>query len=307
MAILVGGRCRSAVALASASVVALSLVITHPDRNEPVIARAELAAIQLQAAVTTQVATLANSAMPATSPEAVATAAVTPASAQASATGFAESLGTNALAAIAVAATPLWYLGFPLTLPFSVVGGITLLNISSIFAVAVGGTPDPVFNSLLGAVLGLGIFAVGPLAVAYGLISGAAGPSYPAAAQRSANPASAMTPIGEAVPATADQTPAVEQGTHPTAPEPVASPTNRELAPVQRGISAATSFVVAATPADVIPSTAATLETTANVELPETSDVVPLGADTTATEGAQDAPRTTSNRPANPDFARNLA
>lgn len=293
-------------AVATASVVALGLVTTPPDRYEPVIARAEVAAIQLQAAISTQVATLANAAATSTLFAPAGTdVAIDPPSPRASATGPADALAAIATAAIALAATPLWYVAFPITLPLSVVGGIAAANFSAVWSVAVGGGYDPVVFSLIGAVIGLGLFAVGPLGIAVGAISSLFTTDpyfFPAAAQQPASPASAVSQSRSAVPATSEQTHEADRGTLPTAPAPVASPTKRERGATQRGAGVATSAAVAAAPAELIPSTAATQDTTAAPETPARSDLMSDAADMTAAGGAQEAPTSapvsSSDRPA---------
>ena len=66
-----------------------------------------------------------------------------------------------ATVAIGAAAMPLWYLAFPVTLPASLAMGGLLIEL-----VDIGGLNTPVAAILGSAVLGLGIFAVGPLGFA---------------------------------------------------------------------------------------------------------------------------------------------
>lgn len=70
-------------------------------------------------------------------------------------------LGAAATVAIGAAAMPLWYLAFPVTLPASLVMGALLIEL-----VDIGGLNTPVAAILGSAVLGVGIFAVGPLGFA---------------------------------------------------------------------------------------------------------------------------------------------
>lgn len=66
-----------------------------------------------------------------------------------------------ATVAIGAAAMPLWYLAFPVTLPASLAMGGLLIEL-----VDIGGLNTPVAAIVGSAVLGLGIFAVGPLGFA---------------------------------------------------------------------------------------------------------------------------------------------
>ena len=184
-------------AVATASVLALGLVTASPERYEPVITRTEFAAIQLQAAVSTQVATLANAAATTTTPSGAATAsAVGSASPQASATAGTDAVTAIATAAIALAATPLWYLAFPVTLPLSVIGGIAFFNFLNALPLGFGGggQGDPITLSLIGALLGLGAFAVGPPALAVGALSSLFSPSSVSAAAALPSPSAAVAP-----------------------------------------------------------------------------------------------------------------
>lgn len=169
-------------AAATATVVALGLVSLPPERHASAIARTEVAAVQLQAAVSTQIATLVH-ASAASTPSAAETTA--PANPQASATGDTDALTAIATAAIAIAAAPLWYLAFPVTLPLSVIGGIALLNFLDGLPLGFGGggQGNPITLSLIGALLGLGAFVVGPPALAISAVSSLFNaPATPAAA-----------------------------------------------------------------------------------------------------------------------------
>ena len=75
------------------------------------------------------------------------------------------------------------YLAFPVTLPLSVIGGIAFFNFLNGLPLGFGGGgQDPITLSLIGALLGLGAFAVGP-ALAVGALFVALGPHQsPAAA-----------------------------------------------------------------------------------------------------------------------------
>lgn len=190
-------RAQNIGAAATTSVLALGLVTALPERYEPVIARTEIAAIQLQAAVSTQIAALANAAATTTAPSGAATAsAVGSASPQASATGGTDAVTAIATAAIALAATPLWYLAFPVTLPLSVIGGIAFFNFLNALPLGFGGggQGDPITLSLIGALLGLGAFAVGPPAVAVSALSSLFSPSSISAAAALPSPSAAVAP-----------------------------------------------------------------------------------------------------------------
>ena len=95
-------------AVATASVLALAWSQASPERYEPVITRTELAAIQLQAAVSTRRSCVGQRGGDDHHPSGAATAsAVGSASPQASATAGTDAVTAIATAAIALAATPL--------------------------------------------------------------------------------------------------------------------------------------------------------------------------------------------------------
>jgi len=267
MAIFVPVRCVKFGAVAMAAMVACGLVTATPDRHGLPTIRNEAAHVQLQAvAVSTQVAALANT--PGTSNSLVASAEG-PAQTQASAVGTTEAVTAIATAAIALAAIPLWYLAFPVTLPVSVIGGIALFNLSSFWAVVTGAKYDPIAYSLIGAAMGLGFFAVGLPIIAVSAISSlfaVTDPYYPAAAQRSA---STVTQNEASISVITDPMPEVDQGEPGSATEAVASSSKREQRATQR---ATTTAVVATDPAEAIPSinptTATTDTTTTTVDEP---------------------------------------
>ena len=157
-------------ALATAALVALGIVTAPLGPPASAITHTEVAAIQLQAAVSTHIATLVN-ASAASAPSAAEM--IAPVGPQASATGGTDALTQIATAAIAIAAAPLWYLAFPVTLPLSVIGGIAFLNFLNGLPLGFGGggQGDPITLSLIGALLGLGAFIVGPPALAIGAVS----------------------------------------------------------------------------------------------------------------------------------------
>ena len=116
-------------AAATAAIVALGLVTVPPQPHESLIARTEFAAVQLQAAISTHVvavvedlahsAAAADSIAPAAS-QAAPTAQVS-AGPSAAATddpaAIPRTIARIALTAVGLAISPLWYLGFPVTIP----------------------------------------------------------------------------------------------------------------------------------------------------------------------------------------------
>jgi len=116
-------------ATAAAAIVALGLVTVPPQPHESLIARTEFAAVQLQAAISTQVVAvvdnLANSAaavasIAAAAPEAAPTAQVSAGPSAAAADdpdAIPRTIARIALTAVGLAISPLWYLGFPVTIP----------------------------------------------------------------------------------------------------------------------------------------------------------------------------------------------
>lgn len=107
-------------AAAVAAALAVGLVTVPPERYESVIARTEIAAVQLHAAVTTQLAAVANAAPEHVVEQTVFAAGVLPvnaASASAAAENVLTTLGRTVLKALGVLVAPLWWLGFPITYP----------------------------------------------------------------------------------------------------------------------------------------------------------------------------------------------
>jgi len=116
-------------ATATAAIVALGLFTVPPQPNESLIARTEFAAVQLQATISTQVVAvadnLANSAAAVASiapaaPEAAPTAqdsAEPSAAATDDPDAIPRTIARIALTAVGLAISPLWYLGFPVTIP----------------------------------------------------------------------------------------------------------------------------------------------------------------------------------------------
>jgi len=95
----------SVIAAVSAAVIVAGLVAVPPEPQNPVVNRAEVAAVQLQSVVTTEIMPILGNAKPSANtiggPTGAAAAAVGP-----------------ALLAITV---PLWFAAFPITIPISVV------------------------------------------------------------------------------------------------------------------------------------------------------------------------------------------
>ncbi len=304
-------------ALAAAAVVTLGVVTVPPERLASISARTEIAEVQLRAVVSTQAAALANMTATSIPPSASAASAVNPASPQASAIGSNDTLTAIATAAIALVATPFWYLAFPITLPLSVIGGIALGPLIA----AVGGAfgANLATFGLIGGLLGLGAFVVGPLGLAFGAISSLlaapADPLLPAAAQRSANPASSATPNETESPTVTAQTPVADREMPEPARETVASPNRRERGSAQRATATAPPAAVATDVADTTPSaaspitivsTTAASDASGTPSVPESvSDAIGATGDGTTAESASTEPisrsagatKTTSQKP----------
>jgi hypothetical protein len=198
-------------ATATAAIVALGLVTVPPARYDSMTARTEFAAVQLKAAVSTEVVALANT-LPIGRPAGLSdAAAVAPLSPQAAATSDSNvwTLETVAIVALAIVGTPLWWLGFPVTLPLSLIfGGIAagvgldLINkFYQIDCFTCGPAPSQVgsLSSLIAGIpLGLLTFAVAPILLAGVELTKRWSPTEtPAAAsaRRSARSAAAITPV----------------------------------------------------------------------------------------------------------------
>jgi|GEM_PF-1591795 len=266
-------------AAATAAVVTFGLVTLPPERYDSAIVRTEVAAVQLKAAVSTQIALLAGATATTAAP------AAAPAAPQASATGDANPLTAIATAAILIAASPLWYVGFPVTLPLSVIGGIALFGLINALPLGFGGggQGNPLLLGLVGAVIGAGFFAVAPFALAIGQISSLSSTTAAAAASRPARSAAAAqaasTTVVEGVPAFNSATPAVIM-------ESISPPNRRERGSAQRGRSLPQSEAATTAPADAPPATPTAVPATATTDETITPTQSELAADATRTDAA---------------------
>lgn len=234
-------RSTGAVAAAAASVVTLGLVSAPPQGYEPLITRTEFAAIQLQAAVSTQAAALAGAT--ATPPSAAAAAdAVTDIPLPSLSFNGGSGLQAIATAALTLALTPLWYLAFPVTLPVAVIGGAILVNgfnsipfgNTTIFG-ALFGALGPIGASLVGAALGLGAFAVGPLALIVGSLQSVFNnPLVSVVTQLPASSADSTPAADLSTTAAASQAQAIETETPTATTQPVGSPRKPARGALQR-------------------------------------------------------------------------
>ena len=240
-------------ATATAVIVALSLVTVPSERYDSVIARTEFAAVQLQAAVSTQIASLAGAAVTA------AASAATPAAPQASATQAEnDTLKIIATAAISLVVAPLWYLAFPVTLPLTLLGSaFGFGSLLAAFSIGTGGSVSLPGYHLVGALLGVPFFLVAPFAIANLLAQQLIGPSdavVPAAARGLANQVEATNTGGPAIVAdipAAGTDVASDTGS-------VSAPNRRERGSVQRGRSVtqpATTTTAPAASATVVTNT----------------------------------------------------
>jgi len=117
-------------ALGMAAVVTLGVVTSPPERYDSMVARTEFAAVQLQAAVATEISAVANTASRAVDPTISAGANAAPLAATAVPTASATAddllglLGGLAISAAVIASpvvgivlAPLWWVAFPITYP----------------------------------------------------------------------------------------------------------------------------------------------------------------------------------------------
>lgn len=181
MVVSVANRFKTAVASTAAVVTTLGLVTIPSHFGDPGVRRIGLGTVQLSSVVTTDVAAVLNTGD-------LQSIAETKASATA-----ADSSGPNILqnllyGAIALAATPIWYVGFPVTLPLSIAGGIALMQIFSSLSLGFGGAAKPDILTVFGtgAFLGLAFFAAAPLVAVYSAINSIFTPAASSAAATAA-------------------------------------------------------------------------------------------------------------------------
>ncbi len=174
---------RARFAAAAVAVVAAGLVAAPPQPGRSAATRVEVAAVQLQAAVATEVGAVIDVAG-----EIVPGADVP----SASATGQ-QTLAALAGAVLAVALAPVWYVGFPVTLPLSVIGGIAMMQLVNYLPpfLGAGGTLDLLQVVGIGAVVGAVFFVTGPIIVGATAISSLL---VPAAASGAASTITAPEP-----------------------------------------------------------------------------------------------------------------
>lgn len=105
--------------VASAAVVTFGLVTVPPERYDSMIIRTEMAAVQLQTAVSTQVAAIMNTAVADASTGSWTTGGLTPSAAAAAAAtsggDFLASLGRSFLNIVGALLAPVWWAAFPIT------------------------------------------------------------------------------------------------------------------------------------------------------------------------------------------------
>jgi len=110
----------SIAAAASAAVVTFGLVTVPPERYDSMIIRTEMAAVQLQTAVSTQVAAIMNTAVADASAASWTTGTLTPSASAAAAAAtsggdFLASLGRSVLNIVGALLAPVWWAAFPIT------------------------------------------------------------------------------------------------------------------------------------------------------------------------------------------------
>lgn len=174
------------VASAAAAIVCTALVVNSNVGQTHRLAReADLGSVQLIAAFAADL----NSAIDATYLQAAtprpvpSRGAARIASSSAAAIAIPDSLRNVAIAALGVIGSPLWYVGLPVTLPVSIALASQLLDLYSLFSVALGGLfgnpfadPNPIFapgqRGITTLLLGLRIFAAGPFLVVRSALAG---------------------------------------------------------------------------------------------------------------------------------------
>jgi len=165
-------------------------------------------AVELQAVTATQIGTLANAALLSAPSSALPTPDASSVSPQANAVGAdgTEDLVSRVLRAVAsIAALPLWYLAFPLTLPGSVAVSFLTNAINPIFS----GTAVAPLQALLN---GIGIFAAFPVVFAYSAVSAVINPPN-------------LSPVEQVIPLASAELPTPAAGAGPLAVQ-----ANREAA-----------------------------------------------------------------------------
>lgn len=178
-------RFNTATAAISGVGLALGLVVAPPAAHDSVIQRSGTTTSLLQTTASIQLASLTQSVVLSAD---TATGVDHPSTASATASATANPLQNLVIAGLALALAPVWYVGFPVTLPLSLLLGVGTLQLFNLLprGFGAGGSINPVTMLFGGALAGLGIFAAGPLAVAFSSISSLASPTSAAATTASA-------------------------------------------------------------------------------------------------------------------------
>lgn len=178
-------RVNTTTAAISGVALALGLVVAPPATHDSAMTRSGVATSLLETTVSIQLASLSQSIALSAGP---ASSVDHPSTASATAAATTNPLQNVAVAALALAAAPVWYIGFPVTLPLSLLLGVGVLQLVNLFPIGfgAGGQINPVTILLGGAVAGLAIFAGGPLAIALGSLSSLASPAAARATTASA-------------------------------------------------------------------------------------------------------------------------
>lgn len=178
-------RFNTATAAISGVGLALGLVVAPPAPHDSVVQRSGAAAPLLQTTASIQLASLTQSVV---LPADTATGVDRHSTASATAAATANPLQNLVIAGLALALAPVWYVGFPVTLPLSLLLGAGTLQFINLLprGFGAGGSINPVTILFGGALAGLGIFAAGPFAVVISAISSLTSPSSAAATTASA-------------------------------------------------------------------------------------------------------------------------
>lgn len=193
-------------AFATSAVVAVGLVTMPPERSGFMLPRSQFAAVQLSAAVSTEVAAVVDSSPRIAVSEPSAAAAINLPAKQAAAVTAQNLLQTLAIGALAIVGAPVWWVAFPVTIPLSVIGAGAFINLVAAFgrldcgfcaAPSVG--EQLVTGLTFGIPFGLLFYAAAPISLAISAISSLLSPATsPAAAAipvraAAANPELAQT------------------------------------------------------------------------------------------------------------------
>lgn len=180
-----------------------------PERSGFMMPRSEVAAVQLSAAVSAEIAAVVDSSARSAVSAPSAAASIDLPAKQAAAVTPQNLLQTLAIGALAIVGAPVWWVAFPVTIPLSVIGAGAFINLAATFGrLDCGFCAAPSVGEQLatgltfGIPLGLLFYVAAPISLAISAISSLLSPatSQTAAAipvrAAAANPESAQTTAG---------------------------------------------------------------------------------------------------------------